>query len=259
MERYWLVAAAFCFLSSFGHTLFALGSGTFRPGRFNLAAMGAGFAFTSAFLYQRGQVLGSCPITNLFEVLVFLAWSIVLIYLVVGPTYRLSLLGAFTSPLVLALLLLALIAPIDAASVRFTHNPWVEFHASLSMIAYGAFGLAAISGVMYLVQERQLKSHRVSELLFNLPPITDLGAVNGRLLLVGFLLLTVAFAAGLGADLRITSLKTGASIFIWALYGTLLVFQRLQLMPTRQIALGSIGIFVLALITLPSVSHATAA
>ncbi len=258
MERYWLVAAAFCFLLSFGHTLFALGAGTFRPGRFNLATMGAGFAFTSVFLYLRGQIHGSCPITNLFEVLVFLSWSIVLIYLLVGPTYRLSLMGAFSSPLVLGLLLLGLLAPVDPTSARISSNHWVEFHAALSIIAYGAFGLAAIAGVMYLVQERLLKSHRVSDLLFNLPPITDLGAVNGRLLLIGFILLTIAFSAGLGADLRITSFKTGASIFIWALYGTLLVFQRLRLIPTRQIALGSIGIFILALVTLPSVSHAAA-
>jgi ABC-type uncharacterized transport system permease subunit len=255
MERYWLVAASFCFLLSFGHTLFALGSGTFRPGRFNLAAMAVGFAFETVFLFQRGHLVGACPITNLFEVLVFLSWSIVLIYLIVGPAYRLSLMGAFTSPLVLALLLLALFSPVDATAVRILHNPWVEFHAALSIIAYGAFGLAAIAGVMYLVQERQLKSHRVSELLFNLPPITDLGAVNGRLLATGFILLTVAFGAGLAADLRVTNLKTGASVFIWALYGALLVVERLRFVPPRRIAAGSVIIFVVALLTLPSVSH----
>jgi ABC-type uncharacterized transport system permease subunit len=255
MERYWLVAASFCFLLSFGHTLFALGSGTFRPGRFNLAAMATGFGFETAFLFQRGQMVGACPITNLFEVLVFLSWSIVFIYLIVGPAYRLSLMGAFTSPLVLALLLLALLAPIDAVSARVLHNPWVEFHAALSIIAYGAFGLAAIAGVMYLVQERQLKSHRVSELLFNLPPITDLGAVNGRLLMTGFLLLTVAFGAGFAADLHVASLKTGASIFIWALYGALLAVERMRFVPSRRIAAGSVIIFLVALVTLPSVSN----
>ncbi|MDD5201449.1 MAG: cytochrome c biogenesis protein CcsA [Terrimicrobiaceae bacterium] len=258
MERYWLAAAAFCFLLSFGHTLFALGSGTFRPGRFNLATMAAGFAFATGFLYQRGQVVGSCPITNLFEVLVFLTWSIVLIYLVVGPTYRLSLMGAFTAPLVLGLLLFALVSPIDAPAPRATHNPWVEFHAALSIIAYGAFGLASIAGVMYLVQERQLKSRRVSELLLNLPPITDLGAVNSRLLFTGFLLLTVAFAAGVAAGLRVTGLKAGASLFVWALYGTLLALTHLRLLPARRIAAGSVVVFLIALLTLPSVSHLSA-
>lgn len=258
MERYWLVAAAFCFLLSFGHTLFALGSGTFRPARFNLGAMAAGFLFEAVFLSQRGRIVGACPITNLFEVLVFLSWSIVLIYLLVGPTYRLSLMGAFTSPLVLALLLLALLAPIDVASSRPIHNSWVEFHAALSIIAYGAFGLAGIAGVMYLVQERQLKSRRLSDLMLNLPPITDLGRVNNRLVATGFILLTIAFAAGIVAGINITGWKTGASIFIWSLYGTLIVLSRLHLLPPSRIAAGSVGIFAVALITLPGVSHLAA-
>ena len=258
MERYWLVAASFCFLLSFGHTLFALGSGTFRPARFNLFSMAAGFAFETAFLYQRGQIVQTCPITNLFEVLVFLSWSIVLIYLLVGPAYRLSLMGAFTSPLVLVLLLLALFAPIDQAAPRPAHQPWIEFHAALSIIAYGAFGLACIAGVMYLVQERQLKSGRISDLLLNLPPISDLGTVNRRLILTGFLLLTVAFAAGIAAGLAITGLKTGVSFAIWALYGALLILDRLRLLPTRRVAGGSVLVFVLALVTLPTVSHLSA-
>jgi ABC-type uncharacterized transport system permease subunit len=255
MERYWLVAASFCFLLSFGHTLFALGRGTFRPGRFNLLAMAAGFAFQTAFLYQRGQIVHTCPITNLFEVLVFLGWSIVLLYLLVGPAYRLSLMGAFTSPLVLALQLLALLAPIDNASPPAGHNSWIEFHAALSIIAYGAFGLAGIAGVMYIVQERLLKSRKVSELLLNLPPITDLGAVNRRLIITGLILLTVAFAAGAAAGMSITGAKTGVSLVIWALYGTLLAMERLHLIPAGRIASASVAIFLLALITLPVVSH----
>ncbi|MGH8048565.1 MAG: cytochrome C assembly family protein [Chthoniobacterales bacterium] len=255
MERYWLVAASFCFLLSFGHTLFALGRGTFRPGRYNLFVIAAGFAFQTAFLYQRGQIVHTCPITNFFEVLVFLGWSIVLLYLLVGPAYRLSLMGAFTAPLVLALQLLALLAPIDNAAPPAAHNSWIEFHAALSIIAYGAFGLASIAGVMYLVQERLLKAHKVSELLLNLPPITDLGAVNRRLIVTGLVLLTVAFAAGAAAGMSITGAKTGVSVVVWILYGALLAMERLHLVPSGRIASASIAIFLLALITLPVVSH----
>jgi len=158
---------------------------------------------------------------------------------------------------VLVLLLLGLIAP-DAPAPRLAHNPWVEFHAALSIIAYGAFALGCIAGVMYLVQERQLKSRKVSELLLNLPPITDLGAVNSRLIATGFLLLTIAFGAGLVAGISITGAKTGVSFVIWTLYGTLLALSRLRLLPVRQVATASVVVFVLALITLPTVSHLAA-
>jgi len=253
MERYWLVAALICFLLSLGYTLFALGAGRFRPGRFNVSMMLVGFVFQSVFLVQRGEIVGSCPITNLFEVLVFLSWSIVLIYLLVGPAYRLSLMGAFTAPLVVTILLSALLAPIDAPSGVVIPNPWVEMHASLSLIAYGAFGLAAISGCMYLVQERQLKSKKASELLYNLPPITDLSMANGRLVFTGFALLTIAFACGMVAGLPVNSLKFWGAAVIWLLYGAFWLARRQHWLAPSRAAVVSIIIFVVALVTLPGI------
>ena len=127
---------------------------TFQPSRFSFLAIGLGFIFQTAFLSIRGHALGRCPLTNLFEVFIFLAWSIALIYMLVGPAYRLSLMGAFTAPLVFLLQAFALIAPIDVRhAVKTPANSWLEFHASISIVAYGAFALACIAGVMYLVQE----------------------------------------------------------------------------------------------------------
>ncbi len=251
MDRIWLVVAAFSYLASFGHTLYALGAGTFRPARFNLGAMIIGFGFTSVFLYLRSQQVGSCPITNLFEVLVFLSWSIVLIYLVVGPAYRLSLMGAFTAPLVLTLLLLASLAPADTGDRIAFPNAWVEFHAALSIIAYGAFALGAIAGVMYLVQEYQLKRRTANELFYNLPPITDLSRVNARLLFLGFVLLTVAFAAGLAAGLPVANAKSITSLVIWAVYGLILLLRQANCLAPRRTATLSVAVFALALVTLP--------
>ena len=94
--------------------------------------------------------------SNRFEVLVFMTWSMVLIYLVIGSTYRLSLMGAFTAPVASALLLLAVsLSPDDLATRKIRVNPWLEAHTSFSMVACGAFALACVAGVMYLVQEQQ--------------------------------------------------------------------------------------------------------
>ena len=79
----------------------------------NVAIMVVGFALHTLALYLRGQHLHRCPLTNLFEVQVFIAWSAVLFYLLIGPSYRVSFLGAFTAPLVLAVLLTVLLAPVD--------------------------------------------------------------------------------------------------------------------------------------------------
>lgn len=171
-------------------------------------------------LWQRGQAQGSCPINSLFDVLVFMSWSILLIYLLVGPAYHLSLLGAFTSPLVFLVLLFAQLGA--GRSPRpgpvFARDPWVEAHAALSLIAYGAFALAAVAGLMYLVQDRQLKKRQAGTLFYNLPPVTELGVANARLLWLGFGVLTVGFAAGFMSDLQGEQLKFATSVLIWIGY-----------------------------------------
>src|SRR3954447_17748213 len=150
MERQLLLGSTLCFLVAVVHTLATLRDGMFRPRRFNFIAIVLGFALQSAFLYVRGHALGRCPITNLFEVFVFLAWSLALIYLVIGPAYRLSLMGAFTAPLIFLIQFFALIAPIDQPHrARMPLNPWLETHASVSIVALGAFALACVAGLMY--------------------------------------------------------------------------------------------------------------
>jgi ABC-type uncharacterized transport system permease subunit len=187
VDRYLLIVSSFCFFAAIVRTILSLRARTFQPGRFSFLTIGLGFIFKRAFLSLRGHELHRCPLTNLFEVFIFLAWSIALIYMLVGPTYRLSLMGAFTAPLVFLLQAFALIAPIDVRHAsKAPANSWLEFHASTSIIAYGAFGLACIAGVMYLVQERQLKTHHLHSIFYHLPPLTDLFAAITRLLWWGF-------------------------------------------------------------------------
>ncbi len=95
MDRLLLIASTFCFLLAVVRTALLLRTHTFRPGRSNFLAIVAGFVLQTAFLAVRGNALGRCPLTNLFEVFIFMGWSVALIYLVVGPTYRLVADGGF--------------------------------------------------------------------------------------------------------------------------------------------------------------------
>src|SRR5438046_5076662 len=191
--------------------------------RFNFLAVGLGFIFQTAFLSVRGHELGRCPLTNLFEVFIFLAWSVAAIYMLVGPAYRLSLMGAFTAPLVVLLQGLALLAPIDIRHpVKVPAAPWLEFHASISLVAYGAFALACIAGVMYLVQERQLKTHHLHSIFYHLPPLTDLFAAITRLLWWGFALYTLGLISGFFVGEPLLWIQITCAIGVWFLYGLIL-------------------------------------
>jgi ABC-type uncharacterized transport system permease subunit len=243
VDRDLLIISTICFLAAVVRTGIALRAGVFRPGRFNFLAIGLGFVFQTAFLSIRGHALGRCPLTNLFEVFIFLAWSVALIYMLVGPTYRLSLMGAFTAPLVVLLQGFALIAPIDVRhSVKMPANPALEFHASVSLVAYGAFALACIAGVMYLVQERQLKTHHLHSIFYHLPPLTDLFAAITRLLWWGFILYTIGIVSGFFTGRPLPRVQVVAAVGVWLLYAAILqgrYFRRIG--PKRVAALCIIG------------------
>jgi ABC-type uncharacterized transport system permease subunit len=237
VDRYLLILSTICFLAAVVHTAMELRGGMFRPRRFNFFAVVLGFVFQTAFLSVRGHALGRCPLTNLFEVFIFLAWSVAAIYLLVGPAYRLSLMGAFTAPLVVLLQGFAVIAPIDVRHpVKLPADPWLEFHASVSLVAYGAFALACIAGVMYLVQERQLKTHQLHSIFYHLPPLTDLFAAITRLLWWGFALYTLGMVSGFFTGHPLPYLQMVAAIGVWLLYAAILQARHLRWLGPRRVA-----------------------
>ncbi len=117
-DRLLLLMSTLAFLAGVVHAVSALRRQQWRASRWQWVPMAVGFAFQCGFLYLRGQAHGRCPMTSLFEVLVFICWSAVMLYFAVGATYRLSLLGAFTAPVVAILQTLALVLLEDKPSVR---------------------------------------------------------------------------------------------------------------------------------------------
>jgi HemX protein len=239
-------------------TVITLRAGIFRPGRFDFLAIGVGFIFQTAFLSIRGHTLARCPLTNLFEVFIFLAWSVTLIYILVGTAYRLSLMGAFTAPLVVLLQGFALIAPIDVQHpVKLPANPWLEFHASISTVAYGAFALACIAGIMYLVQERQLKTHQLHSIFYHLPPLTDLFAAITRLLWWGFALYTLGIVSGFFTGHPLPRVQVVAAIAVWMLYAAILQGRHLRWLAPKRVAALCIFGFSAALTLLWGITFST--
>jgi len=145
--------------------------------------------------------------------------------------------GAFTAPLVVLLQGFALIAPIDIRHpVKLSANPWLEFHASISLVAYGAFALACIAGVMYLVQERQLKTHQLHSIFSHLPPLTDLFAAITRLLWFGFALYTLGLVSGFFTGRPLPRLQMICAFGVWILYAAILQGRHLRRVAPKRIA-----------------------
>ncbi len=138
----------------------------------------------------------------------------------------------------------------ESISSKAPVNPYLEFHAAFSLLAYGAFVLAGLAGAMYLLQERQLKTRKLNSAFFELPPIHSLGVANSRLIAVGFVLLTVGMLAGFGIGRSTTSFKLGWSIGVWLLYGGILIAQWVRHLAPRRVANLSVLASCLAIATL---------
>lgn len=244
--RLLLLLSTIAFVGGVVHAIVTIRAGAWRESRWHLLPMAIGFAFQCAFLYLRGQVHGRCPLTNVFEVFIFIGWCIVLLYFLVGTTYRLSLLGLFTAPLVALLQTLALLMP--DTPVRAEHKItgfWEHLHAPLALIAYAAFALACITGVMFLIQDFLLKRHRIHALFHQLPPIHHLSRAIARMVALGVLLLGIVMASTFKIHEPITGAKLAFSWGVLALYVVILVLMWRHALSARRTAwLAVVGFLV---------------
>ena len=251
-DRWFLLAAVAVFLAAVRPALRSLKSGNWTVQR-QWPLMLLGLALQSTALWLRGRELGQCPMKSLSDVLVFVAWSVVLLYALVGSGFRLSLLGIFTAPLVVLMLLLALLLPgaFPDYPPRGPINGWVELHAALALVAYAAFALACITGCMYLLQERLIKRHRIGSLFYQLPPIQGLARAIARQVFLGLGLLSLSLLISLlKLNTPISNPKLLFSWGVWALYLLIaLTIWRHSLSP-RQTALAAALGFVIPFISL---------
>lgn len=228
-------------------------SGMAGAHRMNVALMVCGFALHTVFLAMRGEEVHRCPLTNLFEVQAFIAWSAVLFYLMIGTAYRVSFLGAFTAPLALAICLAGLVVPgldVPVAVESAKRSAWVEFHAAIAIMAFGALGLAVVVAAMFLKQERQLKSKRMTPTFLLMPSIQQLDTIQFRLVVLGFALWTAGMAGGIVSYRLVGEWAMGKNVWaslVWLMYAGWVGMRLSRSIHSRKSAWLTIGLFVFSL------------
>jgi ABC-type uncharacterized transport system permease subunit len=239
------------------YAIFLLRRGFREDNRINYLLLLAGAVFHTLALFQRGFSLNRCPIYNLYEATVFFTWTTALAYLAIGAWARLRFLGAFVSPVLFGIGVFALMPALDPPhgdEPVFTGG-WLSLHASLILLAYGAFGLGAVAAIMFLTQEHNLKFHKRAAVSSLMPPIQRLERATGGLVLAGFALLT----AGLGCGVVYLKQTFGVfyvqdtkilwSLLVWAACLALLVSRWRFAQRGRRLAWGAVGMFTFVLLT----------
>ena len=165
--------------------------------RASLILFFSGFLFHTVSFAARYIAAGYTPVTNLYESLFFFSWTIVGLYLLLNLRYQLPILGSFVSPLVLIITISAFLLPKDILPLPpILKSIWLPVHVLFSFLGDGAFTLAFSAGIMYLIQEFQIKRKKTGAIYRLLPSLEVLDNLNYRCLTLGFPLLTVGIISG---------------------------------------------------------------
>ena len=233
------------------------------PRAIMFAVLAAGFTCQTLGLNLRGAEIKGCPLGNIFEISQFIVWSLVLLYFIIGPAFRLRLLGLFTAGLAGLLSSIALLIPAWDCSYPagiFGGNPWIELHAALAIFSYGIFAIVALVSAMFLIQQRGLKKKQFKGVYQHLPSVQQLDLMAKRLLITGVLVLSAALIFGavfwINHPERVPVFKLSVTCLVWAGYLAVMVLRLQQRLVTRHHALASIALFIFALASLWPVQSA---
>jgi cytochrome c-type biogenesis protein CcsB len=201
--------------------------------RVSLLAVTVGFVCHVLAITLRASELNYMPLTQRYESFAFFAAVATLGYLVAYARYRIESLSVFVFPVVFLLTFIANVAydPSDSIPAAIQSN-WIYIHTPLIFLGYAALSISFAGSIMYLMQERGLKSKHRSGLYHLLPALEICDDLAYRSLAIGFPLITLGIISGaLWAQAEWgqfwgTDLKIVLSLFTWLIY-LLLIYYRL--------------------------------
>ena len=225
MSVIWLRVAAGLYSLGLLHAILTLVRRREHLFRVALGAFALGSVFHFVSIIEEGIVNHRCPITNFYETLSMCAFLIVVLYLLVHWRYKVESLSVFIFPLVFVMGLVATLGnPVSAWSSPVVRNAWLTVHIVLVLLGYAALLFTAVASVVYLFQERELKTRKPRKSYYRLPALGTLDDLISKSMAVGFVLITLAVIAGSTwafIELKtawISQPKIAISFFTWGVY-----------------------------------------
>ncbi len=189
----------------------------------------AGFLSHTLGLAMLVSQIRQMPVTTLPQTFSLFAWAIVGSYLAFQLKFNIRILGTFVSPLAVVFMLLSSAIPgrVIPTSQLFK-SVWLTLHVATMFLGNAIFALAFCAGIMYLLQERQIKTKSFGLLYRRLPSLEVLDSLNYVCLTFGFPLITIGLISGFvyaGAVWRSFwhwDPKEILSVVTWLIYAVLL-------------------------------------
>jgi ABC-type uncharacterized transport system permease subunit len=189
-------------------------------------AVAVGLCVHGAALLTQVMDQGGMPV-GISQGLSLLAFLLLAIFLAIDLIYRRPVIGAFVTPIALAVLLPVFLVPgTDGQIPEAVRRPLLPVHVSIAILGVATFAVAAGVALMYVLMERQVKMKQFGLLFARLPPLQVLDELNRWLVLVGFIALSITLATGALFDTMGGTwhwdAKRLATVIGWAVFAVLL-------------------------------------
>jgi cytochrome c-type biogenesis protein CcsB len=194
----------FVYFGSFMLYLFMMVNGRDIFGRLATIVTVVGFAVQTIAIVLRWMEsyslgIGHAPFSNLYESLIFFAWTVILLYLILEWRTKNRTLGAFVTPLAFLALAYASFSPNVRSHIQplipALKSNWLISHVITCFFGYAAFGLSFGISIMYLLK-RLDKDNRENLFLKLIPGKGVLDELNYQMVVIGFLMLTLGIITG---------------------------------------------------------------
>ncbi len=163
-----------------------------------LIVLSAGIILRWIESYQLGY--GRAPLSNLYESLVFAAWSITLIYLLLELRHKYRALGVF--PILFSFLAMAYasFSPSMDSVIRplvpALKSNWLIIHVVTCFFGYAAFAVSCGISILYLLKSSQPNNPHPKGIFALMPPLKQMDEFNYQMIFFGFLWLSLGIITG---------------------------------------------------------------
>ena len=159
----------------------------------------AGFLIHSISIGYGFLQSGHLPVQNLHQTLSIAGWAIAGMFLFLTYRFNLKVLGVYAAPLVAIVMIICMRLPAEGTLVQaktLFSNIWLVSHVVIIFVGEAAFALACGAGLLYILQERAIKTKHHGFFFKRLPALELLDNTGYACIVVGFSLLTIGLITG---------------------------------------------------------------
>ena len=237
------------------YALATLTRGSELVDRVSLHAAYLGMVFHFVSLTEMTRLGGQAALGSIDSSESLLGFLIMVVFMVVYLIYHTTSVGIVAFPLVFLLTFLASTAERPFLRLSETaHRGWLFAHIALVVAGYAALVLSFAASLLYLIQERALKSKRLGGIFSRLPALEVIEQIGFRSVLFGFPFMTLGLIAGV-ALARVTFSRVNfldpkifLSVLMWVVYLLLLYTRWNSGWRGRRAAYLASGAFVAAVV-----------